>query len=1287
MDKFEELNAANPFPGLRSFMPGEADRFFGREEQIDALVALLDETPLVAVAGASGCGKSSLVLAGVLSRLRDRGSGTNIEWRAARLRPGNRPIPNLAAGLAEALDGADTADENRLASLEGRLRLGGRGLAEIVRLVGLQARTRVLVVVDQFEEIFRFRRMTDPEEAAAFVKLLLAAATDPDARVSVMFTLRSDALGNCPDFPDLPEAINRGQYLVPKLTRDQRKDAIVKPVQLRGFQIAPRLVQRILNDLTSDFDDLPIMQHVLTRTWRKWAAACQGTRWIDLEDYQATGTAANALSDHANEAFASLTGLEKTVERAFRALTERTAEGAAIRRPLNFDRLCAVVGGDRGNVEKVVERFRQTDTAFLLPSQEKPLKENPVIDISHESLIRQWPRLLDWTQTEVESKNELIALINAAHRFEQKEGDLLRGRDLERIREWQTREKPTEGWVGLCTERDGKTQWQSAQAFLGLSEELAKSEQRQRRNKWFKTGAATVLLAALVGLFVAVIQHRPVESRLLSSEAMLELNQDPALSAHRALVAIDWDPSNSEAELALNQSLAILDTARTERILSMGEPIGDVRLTKDKSELVVAGEKSVRILDAQSFKLLFGPFPRDEQVSKAWLIADNSLLVTFVEGGRAQIQNIHGGSIASLSCSQIWALAIGEDERQIATGCQDGKIEVCAVSDGEVQPCQSLARGGSDKYAITALSFSSDNKYLASGDFDGTVNIWKLGTPGPWVGAGNQKTESPISHHGTIRDIAFYPDNPEVLATASDDGTAIVWHLDLPHRQLAQKEEADPPYGSPMEHGHPVISARFATWDENVMSLMTIAGKQVSFWKSIKDANTRSHTDRITRSHDNFVNDAELSDNNKWLVTASDDTTARVWSTRNGLPTAVLRGHRGAVIRALFTADNKIITAGADGYLRVWRFNPPALLASYDAWMLAAAFDPSGRRVAVCGEALKEDDESQCRIIDLQRKGASEVLDGVHNDEGNFDEVYFISWNKNGELLLGNAASEGIVQGSLSPTLWDVKSGHVITPDWFHDRMGAFFWTTADELVTIEGDGSIAVWNATAVEEKNPKPKFHVKPRSSVLQIALSPDGRWVAAIENNIVELVDATKLEAAPLIFAGHRGAIVSAQFSPDSKELVTASTDSTARIWKIDGGRDQLLRGEAAFSYAAFSHDGRLVVTGSVDGMIRVWDAHNGLELTACRLHDQVINEVHFGGDDQTILAASDDGTVTFDRCEAHDQTGMNLRQIVKDEAILPGDESAEIAQENRAMASYANLWDFRMAALATIAARSD
>ena len=515
MNTVDELIAANPFPGLRSFKPSEADRFFGREQQIEGLMAQLIASPLVAVSGASGCGKSSLVLAGLLKKLSSRSAEDGIAWRFVLLRPGNQPIANLAAQLAKALDTTAADDENRVASLDGRLRLGGLGLTEAVRVARLGPQVRMLVVIDQFEEIFRFKRMTDPEEATAFVKLLLTAARDTDSFVRVVLTMRTDSLGSCADFRDLPETINRGLYLVPRLTREQRKEAIIMPVELRGFKIAPRLVQRILNDVTDNFDDLPVMQHVLTRTWQHWAKACQGSRDIDLEDYEAEeiGTAANALSNHADEAYNSLTGLAKVVEKAFRALIERVAEGNEIRRPLNFEQLCAVTDCDKEKVEQVVERFRRPDTAFLMPPPEVPLSTNPVIDISHESLIRLWTRLGQWTQREAESHAELRRLVDAACRHYDKDegGSLWRGRDLERALEWRNLQQPTAPWVSLYTGGDGIVQWKLAQRFLADSEQALKHEriaqEQLRRRVTF--GLVAGLLVALVLAGLAALQwHR-----------------------------------------------------------------------------------------------------------------------------------------------------------------------------------------------------------------------------------------------------------------------------------------------------------------------------------------------------------------------------------------------------------------------------------------------------------------------------------------------------------------------------------------------------------------------------------------------------------------------------------------------------------------------------------------------------------------------------------------------------------------------------------------------------------
>jgi hypothetical protein len=258
----------------------------------------------------------------------------------------------------------------------------------------------VLVVVDQFEELFRFRRMarSTPTRRAAFVKLLLQAAADPSGLVSVIITLRSDTLGACADFRDLPEAVSRGGYLVPRLKREQRKEAIVRPVALRGAQIAPRLVQRLLNDVSDDFDDLPVMQHALSRTWAQWAAGLRrqpADRPGRLRRHRRRRPGAEPPCRRGLGVAGAWNEEGGTVERVFRTLTERVAEGTEVRRPLQFSQLQAICGGGTADGTPRSAGWSSASAAPTPPSWcpgRNELTDDQVIDISHESLIRQWAR-------------------------------------------------------------------------------------------------------------------------------------------------------------------------------------------------------------------------------------------------------------------------------------------------------------------------------------------------------------------------------------------------------------------------------------------------------------------------------------------------------------------------------------------------------------------------------------------------------------------------------------------------------------------------------------------------------------------------------------------------------------------------------------------------------------------------------------------------------------------------------------------------------------------------------
>src|SRR5262245_14568591 len=268
---------SSPFPGLRPFEFQESHLFFGRDGQIEKLLEKLSRTRFLAMDGTSGSGKSSLARAGLAPALRGGmmpGAGSN--WRIAVMRPSNDPIGNLSRALnSPDVFGSDDTENAaiQIAVAEATLRLGSRGLIETVRQNAMPDDENLLVVVDQFEELFRFareaRKAKDESfdnDAAAFVKLLLEAiklneSGQREANIYVVLTMRSDFLGDCSQFWDLPEAINESQYLIPRLTRDQLREVITGPVALGGGEIALRLVNQLLNDIGDNQDQLPILQH------------------------------------------------------------------------------------------------------------------------------------------------------------------------------------------------------------------------------------------------------------------------------------------------------------------------------------------------------------------------------------------------------------------------------------------------------------------------------------------------------------------------------------------------------------------------------------------------------------------------------------------------------------------------------------------------------------------------------------------------------------------------------------------------------------------------------------------------------------------------------------------------------------------------------------------------------------------------------------------------------------------------------------------------------------------
>jgi hypothetical protein len=472
----------NPYPGLRPFDTSEAHLFFGRDQQVLDLLDRLVRNRFVAVVGLSGAGKSSLVRAGLIPALhRGRMLEPGLRWRVATARPSGAPFRKLADALSCEPE---------------ELRASSHGLIEYARS-HLSPGEGLCVVIDQFEELFRYKdRSMAPaleapdhaaaaSEAAAFIELLLAAARGP-LPVYVVITMRTDYLGDCAEFPDFPEALNESQYLVPRLTREQRRQAIEGP--LGQAQISSALVERILNDAGDEPDQLPILQHALMRTWARWRESSgENERPVDVEDYEAAGGFAGALNQHADELLQSPAVQEKLrlVEVIFKRLTARGGAGRERRDPaqlVELWELCNALSEERQeSVKAVIDVFRKGEATFLTP-REGELTPETYIDIAHESLIRNWKVLAEeWLPEEEKQKQTLIELLDRARGWKQRQRELLAGLDLTGAMQWDKARNRCSMWAEHYV---GPNAIETVEEFLAASrEEFEESERRARERR------------------------------------------------------------------------------------------------------------------------------------------------------------------------------------------------------------------------------------------------------------------------------------------------------------------------------------------------------------------------------------------------------------------------------------------------------------------------------------------------------------------------------------------------------------------------------------------------------------------------------------------------------------------------------------------------------------------------------------------------------------------------------------------------------------------------------------
>lgn len=454
------LTLPAPYVGLRPFTEDESLLFFGRESHVRDLLASLErQQRFTAVLGASGTGKSSLVRAGLIpalhrGALHPRGGSEvtpPVAWNVCIFQPGDAPLANLARALTEDPRWADNADRAAaVSSLAAVLGTSPLALSDLYRqkaehFVG----ESLLLVVDQFEEIFRYRQK-NPDEADSLITLLLRSAREA-LPIYIVITMRSDFLGHCVAFHGLPEAINSGLYLTPRLGPEQIRSVIVSPLALVGGSIDPVLANRMVNALGGD-DELPILEHALLRMWQR--ARALGRREIDTGDFEticaprhADGVAtasgpllSHAIDNHAWDIYGALTAEQSAVARQFfLALVERR-EGREVRRPQTMRELQQQVPESQyAALRAVIDAFRAEDAGFVLPRGSGNIGDDDLIDISHESLFRQWQLFRRWLAEEDRDLAELREWRQRAARRQSEGGGWLDANDCERAQRWRAR--------------------------------------------------------------------------------------------------------------------------------------------------------------------------------------------------------------------------------------------------------------------------------------------------------------------------------------------------------------------------------------------------------------------------------------------------------------------------------------------------------------------------------------------------------------------------------------------------------------------------------------------------------------------------------------------------------------------------------------------------------------------------------------------------------------------------------------------------------------------------------
>jgi WD40 repeat protein/tRNA A-37 threonylcarbamoyl transferase component Bud32 len=1126
-----------PFKGLASFEPVDADYFFGRERLVAELVARLVGAGFLGIVGPSGSGKSSVLRAGLLPALAGGmlpGSGG---WRRLLLRPGERPLEELRRVL---VSGAEDPLAEALDTLPGNARL--------------------LLAVDQLEELFTACR--SDAERAAFADTLARAAADPEGRAVVVVALRADFYGRFAAYPGLAEQLGVNHVLVGPMQASELRRVVELPAGRVGLRVEPELADALVDDVEGEPGALPLLSTALLELWQK-----RQDNELTLAAYRESGGVHGAVARLAEGTYARVPDERKRIVRAI--LLRLVGEGesdAPVRRRAPLAELDLERNDD------------VTDVLSTLADSRLVTVGEGSVEVAHEALLREWPRLREWIDEDTEGRRLRRHVTQAATEWEaagRDQGELYRGARLAAALEWST-----DHAVEL-NELEREFVTESRDAF---EKETKRVRRTNRRLRGLLAGVAVLLAAAAAGAVLAVIQRgeaRDAETgqlaQRLGAQALVEDDLDLSLLLARQAVAIDGSPQTRGYLLAaLRRSPAAIGIMH-----GRGGVLRGIAISPDGKTLAVGGgDNGVLFFDARTY----------EQIG----------VLLSIPGENAASESLAGES-----------LAYSPDGRTLAVG---GDHTVRLI---DARTHKQLAETAVDGVAARMV-FTKDGSQLVV-----------LFPPGEATDLGGAAAQITVRDAATLEPIGlpiepdafvgayvgFYYAAPHFaltaddrsLITASEDGKFAWWDLRSRKRTRTLK-----------------IGTGLHALAVSPDGLTAAVGIE----RGVQLVDLRSGTVRTaTGGFTGRPNWALFSPDGETLVSTNVEGTVTLWDVESGTPGETLRGHSNDVQQPVFSPDGETLyTVSNDGTAIAWDLTGDRTLGrpftfTHDRAFSAAGYDghpgefsPDGRLIAV---GLKEEGIALWDARELTPVGAplletdgevktlafspdGQTLAAVTSpggsltlwDVGSRSRLHGPLSAGTGDLLVGvgfppNGATLATTSGQLGVQLWDVATGaglgEIGNASDAHDL--AFSADGATIAFARPGRGGAEVWDMatrTSIATVDGTP-------FTELSVALSPDGHFLAVGGfGRVVNVWDVRTRKLVHELDQGGNGAFT-LEFSPDGRTLAISGFEPVASLWDVGTGTQigpQLTAGDRR-TMIDLSSDGRLLLEIHGNGKGAVWD----------------------------------------------------------------------------------------------------